>query len=75
MRDKITSKTRGFGFVSLMRLEDYIKAMKEMEGIYVGNRPLKISRSKWKDRSADSNKDKLKDAVFIKHKKHVPVEK
>lgn len=43
--------------------------MKEMPGVYVGNRPLKLSRSKWKDRSVEANKDKIKDAVFVKHKK------
>jgi len=69
IRDKITSKTKGYGFVSLLRVEDYIRAMKEMEGVYVGNRPLKLSRSKWKERSLENHKEEAKDAVFKKHKK------
>lgn len=30
VRDKKTQKSKGFGFVSLLSVEDYIRAMKEM---------------------------------------------
>ena len=30
VRDKKTMKSRGYGFVSLLKVEDYIKAMREM---------------------------------------------
>lgn len=32
LRDKKTGKTRGYGFVSFMAPQDYIKALKEMQG-------------------------------------------
>ena len=40
-----------------------------MNGQYVGNRPIKLSRSDWKDRSIAENQDKLKDVKFKKKKK------
>jgi len=52
-----------------MKAEDYMKAMKEMNNQYIGNRPVKLTRSKWKDRSLTENKDEIKDAVFKKVKR------
>ncbi len=45
VRDKRTLKSKGFGFVSLMNQEDYIMAMREMQGKYIGNRPVTLKRS------------------------------
>jgi RNA recognition motif-containing protein len=53
VRDKKTEKSKGFGFVSLMDSEDYIKAMREMNGKYVGNRPIKLLPSKWTNKSLE----------------------
>lgn len=33
IRDKRTGKTKGYGFVSFKNSEDFIKAMREMDGI------------------------------------------
>ena len=68
IRDKRTSKTKGYGFVSFVRSEDYIRAMKEMNDQYIGNRPVKLTRSKWKERTLEENKDEIKDASFKKVK-------
>ena len=53
IRDKKTEKGKGFGFVSLLECDDYIKAMREMDGKYVGNRPIKLMPSKWTDKSVE----------------------
>ena len=50
VRDKRTGKSKGYGFVSFLEPNDFIRAFKEMNGKYVGNRPIKLRRSKWKDR-------------------------
>jgi RNA recognition motif-containing protein len=50
VRDKRTGKTRGYGFVSFAQPKDFLNALKEMNGKYVGNRPVKIMKSNWKDR-------------------------
>jgi hypothetical protein len=35
--------------------------MKEMDGKYVGNRPIKLRKSNWKDRNSDIVKKKNKE--------------
>jgi RNA recognition motif-containing protein len=35
VRDKRSNKTKGFGFVSFKDLQDFIKAMKELNGEYI----------------------------------------
>lgn len=52
VRDKKTLKSKGFGFVSLTNVDDYIRAMREMQGKYVGNRPITLKKSEWADKSA-----------------------
>ena len=50
VHDKKNKKSKGYGFVSLSDPNDFLRAMKEMDGVYVGNRPIKLRKSKWKDR-------------------------
>lgn len=62
VRDKRTNKTKGYGFVSFKDPNDFVKAMREMNGKYVGNRPIKLRKSAWRDRALDvvRKKDKEK---------------
>ena len=69
IRNKITGKTKGYGFISVTDVNDYIKIMREMNGKYVGNRPIRLKRSTWKDRSVKYSTSKMPDAVFIKKKR------
>ncbi|RLM79636.1 hypothetical protein C2845_PM12G11400 [Panicum miliaceum] len=50
IRDKWTGKTKGYGFVSFANASDLTAALKEMNGKYVGNRPIKLRKSTWKNR-------------------------
>lgn len=68
IRDKRTMKTKGFGFISFLNPNDYLKAFKEMNGKYVGNRPVKISKGKWLDRSYLKKKNDGLEGEFIKPK-------
>ncbi|XP_052865569.1 RNA-binding protein 42 [Anopheles cruzii] len=66
IRDKRTSKSKGYGFVSFKDPQDFIRAMKEMDGRYVGSRPIKLRKSTWKNRSIEAvrKKEKEKQALL-----------
>ncbi|XP_065854351.1 uncharacterized protein [Euphorbia lathyris] len=51
VRDKRTGKTKGYGFVSFSNPSDLAAALKEMNGKYVGNRPIKLRKSNWRERT------------------------
>jgi hypothetical protein len=53
IREKRTGKTKGFGFVSFTDPFDCATALKEMNGKYVGNRPIKLRKSSWTQRELD----------------------
>ncbi|GJP65187.1 hypothetical protein CLOP_g22093 [Closterium sp. NIES-67] len=50
VRDKNSGKTKGYGFVSFGEVMDCAAALKEMNGKYVGNRPIQLRKSTWKER-------------------------
>ncbi|CAO3688060.1 unnamed protein product [Umbelopsis ramanniana] len=51
--DKRAQKSKGYGFVSFNDADDFVRAWKEMNGKYVGNRPIKLRKSTWKERNLD----------------------
>ncbi|RYQ90926.1 hypothetical protein Ahy_B09g096854 isoform B [Arachis hypogaea] len=68
VRDKRTGKTKGYGFVSFASPSDLAAALKEMNGKYVGNRPIKLSKSKWKERTDFEALEKQKSQTHKKPK-------
>jgi RNA recognition motif-containing protein len=50
--DQLTKKNKGYGFVAFKEAADYLAAMREMNGKYVGNRPVKLRKGTW-DKRAD----------------------
>ncbi len=67
-RDKRTGKSKGYGFISFKDPNDFAKAVKEMNGKYVGNRPIKLRKSTWKDRSLETqDKQEVKKLRSIKN--------
>lgn len=61
VRDKRSNKSKGYGFVSFKDPQDYIRAMREMDGKYLGSRPIKLRKSTWKERSFEIVKKKEKE--------------
>ena len=57
VRNKSSGKSLGYGFVSFKDPWDMTKALREMHGKYIGNRPVKVRKSTWKERGADHKKD------------------
>lgn len=56
--DKKAGACRGFGFVSFARGEDMVAALREMNGKYIGTRPVKLKKSNWQKRSLTSERRK-----------------
>ena len=50
---KANTKTRGYGFVSFSNPNDFVLAMKEVNGKYIGNRPVSLKKSNWEERNVD----------------------
>jgi len=57
IRDKRTGKTKGYGFVSFSAPEDMVAALRDVHFRYVGNRPVRLKKSNWKDKAMDSDKN------------------
>ena len=67
IRNKHSNKSKGFGFLSFMDPFDCAKALREQNGKYVGNRPCKLMKSTWQDRTLkEVRKQEKKDK---KHKR------
>lgn len=58
--DSGSRKSKGYGFVALAEPDDYIKAMREMQGHYIGTRPCKLKKSTWQDRNIGEIKKRNK---------------
>lgn len=61
IRDKRNLKTKGYGFVSFLDPEECLKALKEMNNQYCGNKPMNLKISQWKKRSQDAAKKEWKE--------------
>jgi RNA recognition motif-containing protein len=51
MSDPISGMSRGYGFVRFTNEDDQQKALTEMQGVYCGNRPMRISTATPKNKS------------------------
>jgi len=71
IRSKVESRARGYGFVSFLDPMDCAKAIREMNGKYLGTRPMKITKSDWKARDIkevakkDKKKRKLQESLGL----------
>lgn len=61
IRDKRTNKTKGYGFVSFKDPNDFVRAIRELDGRYVGSRPIKLRKSNWKNRNLDQARKRDKE--------------
>jgi RNA recognition motif-containing protein len=58
VRDRKSGKSKGYGFVAFREPQDFLQALREMNGKYVGSRPIKLKKSNWTDRCADPSDTK-----------------
>jgi len=45
IRDKRTTKSKGYGFVAFSDGDEYFRAAREMNGKYIGSHPVLLKRS------------------------------
>jgi len=45
VRDKRTTKSKGYGFVAFADGDEYFRAAREMNGKYIGSHPVLLKRS------------------------------
>ena len=55
IREKRTTKSKGFGFVSFANGDDYFQAAREMQGKYIGSHPVLIKRATTEVRASTNN--------------------
>ena len=67
VRDRRTGKSRGYGFVSFKDANDFLRCLKEMNGKHVGNRPVKLMKSNWKERDLNSATNQYLPSDFKKN--------
>ena len=69
IRDKRTTKSKGFGFVSLANTDEFFQAAKEMQNKYIGSHPVLIKRAETEIKTV-VKKDKDKYNKNNKNKNH-----
>jgi hypothetical protein len=57
VRDRRTTKSKGYGFVSFRDADDYLKAFKDMQGKYIGSHPILIKKSNTEIKAVDPKKN------------------
>ncbi|EKE38710.1 RNA recognition motif domain containing protein [Entamoeba nuttalli P19] len=50
-----TNKSKGYGFVSFSDPNEYLLALRTLNGKYIGTRPCKLSKGKWEKRAEKSS--------------------
>jgi hypothetical protein len=58
VRDKKSTKSRSYGFVSFSDTDDYFRAAKEMQGKYIGSHPVLIKRATSEVKAVTKKEDK-----------------
>lgn len=58
VRDKKSTKSRSYGFVSFSDTDDYFRAAKEMNGKYIGSHPVLIKRATSEVKAVTKRDDK-----------------
>lgn len=70
VRDPKSGKSKGYGFLSFMDPFDCGNALRDMNGKYVGNRPITLRRSTWNKKELVNAQTKEKQVTTKKNHKY-----
>lgn len=57
-------KSKGYGFVSMGDIQDGARALREMHGQYIGNRPVQLKRAAVEARTVTDRKGRAKKRII-----------
>lgn len=60
IRDKKTTKSKGFGFVSFKEPDDMLNAWRDLNGKYIGSHPVKLTKAETSIKATAIDRDQLK---------------
>jgi len=60
VQNKLGHKSRGYGFVSMSSIQEGARALKEMQGYYIGNRPCQLKRAATEERTVKDKHGRVK---------------
>jgi hypothetical protein len=69
VRDKKSTKSKSYGFVSFSDTDDYFRAAKEMNGKYIGSHPVLVKRATSEVKAVTKREDKNKHGKNNKNNK------
>jgi hypothetical protein len=69
VRDKKSTKSKSYGFVSFSDTDDYFRAAKEMNGKYIGSHPVLVKRATSEVKPITKKEDKNKHGKNFKNNK------
>lgn len=70
MTDAMTGQSRGYGFVRFSEETDQQRALVEMQGVYCGNRPMRISTATPKTRFVEKHTLPSEHGSLTRHSSH-----
>lgn len=63
--DKQSGRSKGFGFISMASDDEAKNAIKDLDGMEVNGRSIKVSEAKQKSKEGYQNKHRSKEKIFI----------
>lgn len=51
VKNKVTMRNKGFAFISFSSADEYLQAFQEMNGKFIGSKPIVMKKSDWKKKS------------------------
>ncbi|KAK2075629.1 hypothetical protein QBZ16_001737 [Prototheca wickerhamii] len=75
VRNSWNKKSKGYGFASFSDPTEGARVLKEMQGAYIGNRPVQLKKSTWDDRQVTDKRTGKPIKRMVEEKERKPDKK